>query len=99
MTYQSGKAPASSRTHVGEHHEDFSDTNLKITRASWIYSICAALNSVNLGFDMGTTTNVGPLVEAHFGLTVAERELFVGSLNFWAIFGGLMSNWICDKYG
>lgn len=93
------KQATSARTHVGEHRDDFSDTNLKLTKATYVYSICACINSCNLGFDIGATTNVGPLVEAEFGLTTAERELFVGSLNFWAIFGGFLSNWICDRYG
>lgn len=101
MTSLSQKATSSSRntTHEGEHHGDRSGTAIQLTRASYLYSICACVNSCNLGFDIGATTNVGPLVEAEFGLTTAQRELFVGSLNFWAIFGGFLSNWFCDKYG
>ncbi|CAJ1911319.1 unnamed protein product [Cylindrotheca closterium] len=94
------KGESSSTSHKGEHHGDHSDGGtLQITRATYVYSICACLNSLNLGFDIGVTTNVGPLVEASFGLTTAQRELFVGSINFWAIFGGFFSNWICDRFG
>ena len=99
MNSPSERKALTKASHTGEHHGDHSDGTLLITRATYIYSICACINSCNLGFDIGATTNVGPLVEAEFGLTTAERELFVASLNFWAIFGGLMSNWICDKYG
>mmetsp|Transcript_5229 Transcript_5229/g.12507 ORF Transcript_5229/g.12507 Transcript_5229/m.12507 type:complete len:511 (-) Transcript_5229:133-1665(-) len=86
-------------THEGEHHKDRSDTTLQLPRATYLYAMCACLNSVNLGFDIGATTNVGPLVEVEFGLTMKERELFVASINFWAIFGGFLSNYFCDKYG
>jgi len=101
MTSLSQKATPSWRktTHTGEHKGDHSDTTLQLTRSTYLFAICASINSCNLGFDIGATTNVGPLVEAHFGLTTAQRELFVGSLNFWAIFGALLSHWICDKYG
>ncbi|CAJ1911354.1 unnamed protein product [Cylindrotheca closterium] len=101
MASQSHEATSSSQktSHKGEHHGDHSDGTLPITRGSYVFSICACINSCNLGFDLGATTNVGPLVEAQLGLTTAQRELFVGSLDFWAIVGGFLSNWICDKYG
>jgi predicted MFS family arabinose efflux permease len=28
-----------------------------------------------------------------------QRELFVGSINFWSMFGALGAHWICDRYG
>ena len=87
------------RSHEGEHSGDYSDIALKLTRSSYIFALCAALNSCNLGYDIGVTTNVGPLVEEHFGLSDSERELFVGSLNFWSIIGSFFAHWICDKYG
>ncbi|KAL3941282.1 MAG: hypothetical protein SGBAC_004330 [Bacillariaceae sp.] len=97
--YQKTQPSSRNTTHVGEHHGDHSGSPFQLTRASYVYSICACVNSCNLGFDLGATTNVGPLIEAEFGLTTAQRELFVASINFWAIFGGFLSNWFCDKYG
>jgi hypothetical protein len=47
----SGKELA--KTHEGEHHGDYSDISLKITRSTVVYSLCAALNSCNLGYDIG----------------------------------------------
>jgi MFS family permease len=87
------------KTHEGEHHGDFSDTSLKITRHTFIYAMCAALNSCNLGYDIGVSTNAGGLIQRDMGLTDVQRELFVGSLNLWSIFGSLFAHWICDKYG
>ena len=56
----------------------------KITRDAYIFVLCAALNSCNLGYDVGVSTKVGRLVEKDFDLTRLERELFVASINFWA---------------
>ncbi|KAG7361010.1 D-xylose-proton symporter [Nitzschia inconspicua] len=86
-------------THEGEHHGDYSDISLKVTRATVIFTLCAALNSCNLGYDIGVSTNAGSLIQRDLGLTDIQRELFVGSLNFWSIFGSLFSHWICDVYG
>ena len=47
----SGKELA--KTHEGEHHGDFSDISLKITRSTVLYAMCAAINSCNLGYDIG----------------------------------------------
>mmetsp|Transcript_101168 Transcript_101168/g.151539 ORF Transcript_101168/g.151539 Transcript_101168/m.151539 type:complete len:522 (-) Transcript_101168:198-1763(-) len=87
------------KSHEGEHHGDFSDASLKITKSTYIYAICAAVNSCNLGYDVGVNTHAGGLIQSDLGLTEVQRELFVGSLNFWSIFGSLFAHWICDKYG
>jgi MFS family permease len=87
------------KTHEGEHHGDFSDTSLKVTRSTYIFALCAAINSCNLGYDIGVSTNAGALIQRDLDLTDVQRELFVGSLNFWSIFGSLFAHWICDKYG
>jgi sugar porter (SP) family MFS transporter len=87
------------KSHEGEHHGDYSDTSLKLTRHTYIFALCAAINSCNLGYDIGVSTHVGPLIQDEFGLSVTQRELFVGSLNFWSIFGSVFAHWICDKYG
>lgn len=87
------------KSHEGEHHGDFSDTSLKVTRHTYIFALCAAINSCNLGYDIGVSTNVGPLIQEEFNLSATQRELFVGSLNLWSIFGSFFAHWICDKYG
>jgi MFS family permease len=87
------------KTHEGEHHGDFSGFSLKVTRSTVLFAACAALNSCNLGYDIGVSTNAGSLIQKDLGLTDVQRQLFVGSLNFWSIFGSLFSHWICDVYG
>jgi len=87
------------KTHEGEHSGDFSDRNLKVTRHTMIFAACAAVNSCNLGYDIGVSTHVGSLIQNTMGLTDVQRELFVGSLNLWSIFGSLFAHWICDRYG
>jgi len=64
-----------------------------------IFALCAALNSCNLGYDIGVSTHAGGLIQRDLGLTDVQRELFVGSLNFWSIFGSMFSHWICDTFG
>lgn len=76
-----------------------SQTNSAITYHTYLYAFCAALNSCNLGYDLGVSTNVGPLVQADFGLTDGQLERFLGSLNFWSIFGALLSPVVSDRYG
>jgi len=70
-----------------------------VTRHTYIYALCAALNSVNLGYDLGVSTNAGPLIQDDFGLSDYQLELFLGSLNFWSITGALLSPAITDRYG
>ena len=87
------------KTHEGEHHGDFSDLSIKVTKSTFLYAFCAAMNSCNLGYDIGVSTNASQLIQNDFGLTDTQRELFVGSLNFFSIFGSATSHWICDRYG
>jgi MFS family permease len=95
-----GDAPILYKTHEGEHHADFSgDGSIKITRSTYIFALCAAVNSCNLGYDIGVSTNAGGLIQKDLGLTDVQREVFVGSLNLWSIFGSLFAHWVCDKYG
>jgi len=87
------------KSHEGEHHGNFSDKSVKVTRSTVVFALCAALNSCNLGYDIGVSTRAGGLIQDDLGLTDFQRELFVGSLNFWSIFGAMFSHWICDAYG
>ena len=86
-------------SHEGEHHGNYDGSSIKVTRSTVLFALCAALNSCNLGYDIGVSTNAGPLVQSEFGMSDIQRELFVGSLNFWSIFGSVFSHWICDYLG
>lgn len=71
----------------------------RLTTSTYIFAACAALNSCNLGYDIGVSTNAGGIIQRDLGLTDVQRELFIGSLNFWSIFGSLGSFWVSDCYG
>jgi hypothetical protein len=77
------------QTNEGEHHGDAGGVSLEISRSTYIYCLCACLNSCNLGYDIGIGTQAGRLIQDDLGLTRVQRELFVGSIDFWA------SKW-CD---
>ena len=76
--------PQFQQTHEGEHHGDFGNEPVMITRSTYIYALCAAVNSCNLGYDIGVSTEASKLIQEDFDLTTAQREIFVGSINFWA---------------
>lgn len=78
---------------------DHGDVRINITRSTYIYAMCAAVNSCNLGFDIGVNTNAGVRIQQDFGLTDVQVEIFVGSINFWSMFGALLAHYITDRYG
>lgn len=86
-------------SHPGEHHGDHGTGKITITRSAYIYAMCAAVNSCNLGFDIGVSTNAAVRIQKDFGLSNVQIELFIGSINFWSIFGALVAHYICDRYG
>ena len=61
----------------------------------------AAMNSINLGFDIGVNTDVGPALLASdlIGCSEEKLELFMGSLNLWAIAGALAASLLADQLG
>jgi sugar porter (SP) family MFS transporter len=72
---------------------------MEISRSTYIYCLCACLNSCNLGYDIGIGTQAGRLIQDDLGLTRVQRELFVGSIDFWAMFGALSAQYVSDTYG
>jgi len=76
-----------------------SPANHQIPR--WLYVVvgCAALNSVNLGFDIGINAAVGPELEADLELDHVRLEIFIGSLDLFAIFGALGASAISQRLG
>ena len=72
---------------------------LKITRSTKLYAFCAALNSCNLGYDIGVNTGAGMLLQNSLSLSDVQLEVFMGSINLFAMVGALCSHWISDKFG
>ncbi|GAX12796.1 hypothetical protein FisN_15Hh275 [Fistulifera solaris] len=85
--------------HDNKEEESHVEKTFPVTRATYAYALGAALNSCNLGYDIGVSTNAGPLIATDFQLTSLQLELFLGSLNFWTIFGALSSPCMTDRYG
>ena len=54
---------------------------------------------MNLGYDIGISTQVGRLLQQQEDWTDFQRELFVASLNFWAMGGAALAQSISDRYG
>merc|ERR1719201_1606729 len=59
----------------------------------------AALNSVNLGFDIGVSSGIGLLIQEDMDLTDWERGIFMGSLQLMAAVGAMCSHEISDRLG
>ena len=70
-------------------------------RNIYIFAGIAAMNSCNLGYDIGVVSTVGPLLEkqTEFSLNDAEVGFFIGAMNVGAILGALLSNVFADKFG
>jgi MFS family permease len=102
-TVTSSSAPTSwlkqSFDDLKKQYDDSSKNKPPISKWTKIYAFCAALNSVNLGYDIGVSTNAGPLIMDHFNLSDLQLELFLGSINFWSIFGALLSPALTDRCG
>ena len=69
---------------IGEVERRETETVIPITRATMIYVLCAALNSCNLGYDIGVSTNVSKLIQNDIHITDTQREIWIGFINFWA---------------
>ena len=62
-------------------------------------TFCASLNSCNLGFDIGVYTGACTLIQDSVGLTDRELEVYIGSVNIFAMIGSLATSWVSDTYG
>ena len=78
-----GKLLAELHTHEGEHHLDLG-SNVPITWSMVLFALCASVNSCNLGYDIGVSTEAARLIQNDMGLSEIQRELFTGCINFWA---------------
>lgn len=72
-------------SHECGHLGDLGDgASVPINKATYIFVLCAALNSCNLGYDIGVSTEAGKIIQEEWDLTNVQRQIFVGSINFWA---------------
>jgi MFS family permease len=73
----------------------------KLPTHVFLCSLVAAMNSCNLGYDIGVVATVGPLLEkqTEFTLNDSQVGVFIGAMNVGAIIGALSSNIFADKFG
>ena len=64
-----------------------------------LFAFCAALNSCNLGYDIGVYTGAGDHIQDDLDLTDTELEIFIGAVNVFAMIGSLWSGLASDWYG
>jgi len=93
---QNSNVDRKSTSNNNNHHNANAAT---ATSKTYLFAFCAALNSCNLGYDIGVSTNAGPRIQADFGLSNRQLEVFLGSINFWSIWGALVSPIVTDKWG
>ncbi len=92
--------PGTPKSHVGEHYGDHGEGGkIPITKACYTFAFCAALNSCNLGYDIGVNTDAGPMLKRGMDLSNVEFEIFTGSLNLFAMIGALFAHSISDRFG
>jgi len=102
MTDDAGRAGAKlKQTHEGEFHGDMGDSGpaITVTKSTKLFCFCAALNSCNLGYDIGVSSEAGILVKDSMGLSDTQIEVFLGSLNLFAMVGAIFSHVITDRWG
>ena len=62
----------------------------------YLFAGCAALNSCNLGFDIGVSSDVALELQDVLGLSDFQTEFFMGAINLFAIIGSLMASFMSD---
>ena len=85
----------------GESDPYESTSKVAISRSTYVFVLCAALNSCNLGYDIGVNTGAAKFLqnEDSLNLSKGQLEIFMGSLNLFAAVGAILSSTICDRYG
>jgi sugar porter (SP) family MFS transporter len=70
-----------------------------INRLVLVLSLCAAFNSVIIGFNLGVFGGVVFVLQGYMDLNSFQSGLLMGMLNFVAIFGSIVAGYTSDKYG
>lgn len=65
----------------------------------YLYTLCALVNSSNLGYDMGVNTSASKTLQESMNLTDVQLEIFIGSLAIFSMIGALVTSGINDRFG
>ena len=86
-----------------ENRNEMNSTSAASTLAHFsrvnIFAMCAAVNSCNLGYDIGVYTGAGDYIQDDLNLTDAELEIFIGAVNVFAMLGSIFSGISSDHWG
>ena len=75
LNYSSDKLLEAEEAH--QHDGESDDVPVKITSSTYLFAICASVNSCNLGYDIGISTEIGRLIQDDFGLTRTSSVLSI----------------------
>lgn len=64
-----------------------------------LLSACAALNSTNIGFDVGVSSGVAVCLQREWGISELQQGVYMGSIHFVAAFGALCQQSLSDRLG
>ena len=71
----------------------------KIPSFVYVNAVCASLNALNVGFDIGVNTPAALLLQQDLDLSDFQLEWFLGCLNFFALWGALGSTYVVQRFG
>ena len=80
-------------------HRSNEDSLMMITPAVKKFALCAALNSCNLGFDIGVNTGTADLIQDSLSLSDTQLEVFIGSINLFGMIGAFGASYVSDRFG
>mmetsp|Transcript_34130 Transcript_34130/g.50150 ORF Transcript_34130/g.50150 Transcript_34130/m.50150 type:complete len:630 (+) Transcript_34130:166-2055(+) len=90
--------PMMRQSHPGEHRGDHGE-KFPLRTSALIFAGCAAVNSCGLGYDMGVNMGAGKRLQSAMDLSDVQLEVFLGSLNLFAMLGSLGSHLASDRLG
>jgi len=73
--------------------------NNEIRMKVYLFASCAAINSCNLGYDIGVNSVAAEKLQDSMDLSDFKLEIFLGFLNLFAMFGSLNAHYITDSLG
>ena len=65
----------------------------------YLLSMCALLNSSNIGYDMGVNTSASQSLQKSMNLSDVQLEIFIGSQAIFSILGAFLNSTINDRFG
>mmetsp|Transcript_14668 Transcript_14668/g.17794 ORF Transcript_14668/g.17794 Transcript_14668/m.17794 type:complete len:150 (+) Transcript_14668:16-465(+) len=84
------------KTHVFEIEKD---TKRRPVKYVYLIAGMAALNSANLGFDIGVMSGAAEFIQDDWNLSDAQLSILIGILNASAIFGAALAHYSIDRLG